>query len=153
MLSRPKEKLGLSVSEKELNETARTLEAVLEEFGVNGQIVKVRPGPVVTLFELEPAPGTRTTRVISLADDIARSMAVSSVRIATVNGATTIGIEVPNTKRETVWVRDLLEDVNFTGEKRDNQPASDNASTRPQPSNGDGFMHIPDGIDEELPFK
>lgn len=117
LLSRPKEKLGLSVSEKELNETARALEDVLEEFGVHGQIVKVRPGPVVTLFELEPAPGTRTTRVISLADDIARSMAVSSVRIATVNGATTIGIEVPNAKRETVWVRDLLEDVNFTDSK------------------------------------
>lgn len=117
LLKRPKEKLGLSISEKELNETARSLEGVLEEFGVHGQIVKVRPGPVVTLYELEPAPGTKTSRVIALSDDIARSMAVSSVRIAVVSGSNTIGIEIPNTKRETVWVRDLLEDVNFTDSK------------------------------------
>ncbi|MBP5698910.1 MAG: DNA translocase FtsK 4TM domain-containing protein [Alphaproteobacteria bacterium] len=117
LLSRPKERLGLSVNEKELNETARTLEAVLEEFGVHGQIVKIRPGPVVTLFELEPAPGTKTSRVISLADDIARSMFAVSVRIAVVPGSNTIGIEIPNSKRETVWLRDLLEDVDFTDSK------------------------------------
>lgn len=117
LLSRPKEKLGLSINEKELNETARALETVLEEFGVHGQIVKIRPGPVVTLFELEPAPGTKTSRVISLADDIARSMSAISVRIAVVPGSNTIGIEIPNAKRETVWLRDLLEDVNFTDSK------------------------------------
>lgn len=117
LLSRPKEKLGLSINEKELNETARALESVLEEFGVHGQIVKIRPGPVVTLFELEPAPGTKTSRVISLADDIARSMSAISVRIAVVPGSNTIGIEIPNAKRETVWLRDLLEDVNFTDSK------------------------------------
>lgn len=117
LLSRPKEKLGLSINEKELNETARALESVLEEFGVHGQIVKIRPGPVVTLFELEPAPGTKTSRVISLADDIARSMSAVSVRIAVVPGSNTIGIEIPNAKRETVWLRDLLEDVNFSDSK------------------------------------
>jgi len=117
LLKRPKEKLGLNVSEKELNETARKLEAVLEEFGVRGQIVKIRPGPVVTLFELEPAQGTKNSRVISLADDIARSMSAISVRIAVVPGSNTIGIEIPNLKRETVWLRDLLEDVNFTDSK------------------------------------
>ena len=117
LLSRPKEKLGLNINEKELNETARALEGVLEEFGVHGQIVKIRPGPVVTLFELEPAPGTKTSRVISLADDIARSMSAISVRIAVVPGSNTIGIEIPNAKRETVWLRDLLEDVNFTDSK------------------------------------
>ncbi len=117
LLSRPKERLGLSINEKELNETARALEGVLEEFGVHGQIVKIRPGPVVTLFELEPAPGTKTSRVISLADDIARSMSAISVRIAVVPGSNTIGIEIPNAKRETVWLRDLLEDVNFTDSK------------------------------------
>ncbi|MCM1324528.1 MAG: DNA translocase FtsK 4TM domain-containing protein [Acetobacter sp.] len=117
LLKRPKEKLGLNISEKELNETARKLEAVLEEFGVRGQIVKIRPGPVVTLFELEPAQGTKNSRVISLADDIARSMSAISVRIAVVPGSNTIGIEIPNTKRETVWLRDLLEDVNFTDSK------------------------------------
>ena len=117
LLKRPKEKLGLNISEKELNETARKLEAVLEEFGVRGQIVKIRPGPVVTLFELEPAQGTKNSRVISLADDIARSMSAISVRIAVVPGSNTIGIEIPNLKRETVWLRDLLEDVNFTDSK------------------------------------
>ena len=117
LLSRPKDKIGLSVNEKELNETASALEEALSQYGVNGKIVKVRPGPVVTLYELDPASGTRTSRIISLADDIARSMAVSSVRIATVSGSTTVGIEVPNSKRETVWVRDLLEDVNFTDSK------------------------------------
>lgn len=117
LLSRPKEKLGLNISEKELNEIARKLEGVLEEFGVRGQIVKIRPGPVVTLFELEPAQGTKNSRVISLADDIARSMSAVSVRIAVVPGSNTIGIEIPNPKRETVWLRDLLEDVNFTDSK------------------------------------
>lgn len=117
LLSRPKDKMGLSVNEKELNETARELEEVLSQFSINGKIVKVRPGPVVTLYELDPASGTRTSRIISLADDIARSMAVSSVRIATVTGSTTVGIEVPNAKRETVWVRDLLEDINFSDSK------------------------------------
>ena len=117
LLSRPKEKLGLNVNEKELNEIARALEGVLEEFGVHGQIVKIRPGPVVTLYELEPAPGTKTSRVISLADDIARSMSAISVRIAVVPGSNTIGIEIPNAKRETVWLRDLLEDVAFSDSK------------------------------------
>lgn len=117
LLKRPKEKLGLSVNEKELNETARALEGVLEEFGIHGDIVKIRPGPVVTLFELEPAPGTKTSRVISLADDIARSMSAVSVRIAVVPGSNTIGIEIPNAKREIVWLRDLLEDNNFTDSK------------------------------------
>ncbi len=117
LLSRPKDKIGISINEKELNETASALEEALSQYGINGKIVKVRPGPVVTLYELEPASGTRTSRIISLADDIARSMAVSSVRIATVTGSTTVGIEVPNSKRETVWVRDLLEDVNFSDSK------------------------------------
>jgi len=117
LLSRPKEKLGLNINEKELNEKARRLESVLEEFGVHGQIVKIRPGPVVTLFELKPAPGTKTSRVISLADDVARSMSAISVRIAVVPGSNTIGIEIPNAKREMVWLRDLLEDVNFTDSK------------------------------------
>ena len=119
LLSRPKEKIGNVISEKELNEIARTLEAVLEQFGVNGEIVKIRPGPVVTLFELEPAPGTKTSRVISLASDIARSMSAVSVRIAVVPGSNTIGIEIPNNKREIVWLRDLLEDVNFTDSKNE----------------------------------
>ena len=91
-----------------LEQNARLLEAVLDEFGVKGEIVKVRPGPVVTLYELEPAPGTKAARVIGLADDIARSMSAISARIAVIPGKTVIGIELPNARRETVFLRELL---------------------------------------------
>lgn len=113
LLSRPKDKGGNEISQKELDAIARQLEEVLQEFGINGKIVRVRPGPVVTLYELEPAPGTKTARVIGLADDIARSMSAVSVRIAVVPGSNTIGIEMPNTRRETVWLKDLLSDPAF----------------------------------------
>ena len=113
LLSRPKDTGGQEISQKELEEVARKLEKVLQEFSVNGKIVRMRPGPVVTLYELEPAPGTKTARVIGLADDIARSMFAVAVRIAVVPGSNTIGIEIPNKKRETVWLKDLLEDPNF----------------------------------------
>ena len=81
---------------------------MLDDFGVRGEIVDVRPGPVVALYELEPAPGTRAARVIALADDIARSLCAMSVRVATVPGRNVIGIELPNDQRETVYLRDLL---------------------------------------------
>ena len=84
------------------------LEGVLDDFGVKGQILKVRPGPVVTLYELEPAPGIKSSRVISLADDIARSMSAISARVAVVQGRNAIGIELPNAKRETVFLREML---------------------------------------------
>jgi len=96
------------IDEESLAQNARLLENVLDDFGVNGEVVKVRPGPVVTLYELEPAPGTKTSRVIGLADDIARSMSALSVRIATVPGRSVIGIELPNARRETVYLRELL---------------------------------------------
>jgi S-DNA-T family DNA segregation ATPase FtsK/SpoIIIE len=91
-----------------LEKNARLLEGVLEDFGVKGDIVKVRPGPVVTRYELQPAPGTKTSRVVGLADDIARSMSAVSVRVAVVPGSSTIGIELPNRRRETVYLRELL---------------------------------------------
>ena len=119
LLTRPAAKGGTNLSEKELDAIARELEGVLEEFGVHGNIVKVRPGPVVTLYELEPAPGTKTARVIGLADDIARSMSAVSVRIAVVPGSNTIGIELPNKNRETVWLRDLIEDEQFKKSKNE----------------------------------
>jgi S-DNA-T family DNA segregation ATPase FtsK/SpoIIIE len=96
------------IDEEALAGNAKLLETVLDDFGVNGKIVKVRPGPVVTLYELEPAPGTKTSRVIGLADDIARSMSALAVRIAVVPGRTVIGIELPNARRETVYLRELL---------------------------------------------
>ncbi|HEU0116998.1 MAG TPA: DNA translocase FtsK, partial [Alphaproteobacteria bacterium] len=96
------------ISEEALEKNAKLLESVLADFGVNGSITKVSPGPVVTLYELEPSPGTRAARVISLADDIARNMSVASVRVATVQGRNVIGIEMPNARRETVYLRELL---------------------------------------------
>ncbi len=94
-----------------LQSNARLLETVLQDYGVQGKIVEIRPGPVVTLYELEPAPGIRSSRVIGLADDIARSLSVVAVRIATVTGRNVIGIEVPNAKRETVFLSELLGSV------------------------------------------
>jgi DNA segregation ATPase FtsK/SpoIIIE, S-DNA-T family len=100
-------------STEALESNARMLESVLEDFGVKGQIVKVRPGPVVTLYELEPAPGTKTSRVVALADDIARSMSAVAVRIAVVPGRSVIGIELPNANRETVYFREMLANDEF----------------------------------------
>jgi len=102
-----------TVNEEALEQNARILETVLDDYGVRGRILEVRPGPVVTLYELEPAPGTKTSRVISLADDIARSMSAVSVRVAVVPGRNVIGIELPNRIRETVYLRELLAAPDF----------------------------------------
>ena len=91
-----------------LQANARRLEQVLADFGVSGQIIEIRPGPVVTLYELEPAPGVKSSRIIGLADDIARNMSVVAVRIATVPGRTVMGIELPNAKRETVYFSEMM---------------------------------------------
>jgi S-DNA-T family DNA segregation ATPase FtsK/SpoIIIE len=100
-------------SQDALEQNARQLEQVLADFGVKGQIVKVRPGPVVTRYDLEPAPGTKTSRVVGLADDVARAMAAVSVRIAVVPGSSVIGIELPNETREVVFLRELLASSEF----------------------------------------
>jgi len=107
------------VGEDSLEQNARMLESVLEDFGVYGEIVHVRPGPVVTLYELEPAPGTKTSRVIGLADDIARSMSAVSVRIAVVPGRNVIGIELPNSSSELVGLRELLASSSFEKKSSD----------------------------------
>jgi S-DNA-T family DNA segregation ATPase FtsK/SpoIIIE len=96
------------LSDEALEENARMLEAVLDDYGVKGEIVSVRPGPVVTMYELEPAPGLKASRVIGLSDDIARSMSALSARVSTVPGRTVIGIELPNEKREMVVLREIL---------------------------------------------
>jgi S-DNA-T family DNA segregation ATPase FtsK/SpoIIIE len=113
LLSEPKRQKKQQVSEASLSQNARLLETVLNDFGVNGEITKVKPGPVVTMYELEPSPGTKSSRVIGLADDIARSMSAISARIATVPGRNVIGIELPNQTRETVLLRELLEEEEF----------------------------------------
>ncbi|MBR1778470.1 MAG: DNA translocase FtsK 4TM domain-containing protein [Alphaproteobacteria bacterium] len=113
LLAKPKVDKEAAVSRDYLEKRARQLENVLEEYGVKGEIVNVRPGPVVTLFELEPAPGIKTTRVINLADDIARSMSALSVRIAVIPGQSVIGIEMPNEKRADVYLKELVSSDEF----------------------------------------
>ena len=97
-----------TLSDAVLQENAKSLEAVLQDFGVRGEITNARPGPVVTLYELEPAPGIKSSRVIGLADDIARSMSALAARVAVVPGRNAIGIELPNEHREKVYLRELL---------------------------------------------
>ena len=108
LLERNKTVGGPRESDEALEQNARMLVSVLADFGVRGQITQVRPGPVVTLYELEPAAGIRSSRVISLADDIARSMSAVSARVAAVPGRNVIGIELPNQRREKVVLRDLI---------------------------------------------
>jgi len=105
----PPSRVGRATMSSEiLQENAVALEGVLADFGVRGEIINARPGPVVTLYELEPAPGIKSSRVISLADDIARSMSALSARVAVVSGRNAIGIELPNPTRERVYLRELL---------------------------------------------
>ncbi len=117
LLSVSSDKKPRAIDHAALQANARLLESVLEDFGVDGRIGDVHPGPVVTLYELEPAPGIKSSRVIGLADDIARSMSAISARVAVVPGRNVIGIELPNVKRETVLLRELLASEAFENEK------------------------------------
>lgn len=105
------------LSDEALEQNARMLESVLGDFGVQGEITEVRPGPVVTLYELTPAPGIKSSRVIGLADDIARSMSAISARVAVVPGRNAIGIELPNQTRETVYLRELFSSTDYENKK------------------------------------
>jgi S-DNA-T family DNA segregation ATPase FtsK/SpoIIIE len=113
LLQEPPAGQGFYMSQERLEQNADLLESVLEDFGVRGEIIHVRPGPVVTLYEFEPAPGVKSSRVIGLADDIARSMSAISARVAVVPGRNVIGIELPNETRETVYFRELIESDDF----------------------------------------
>ena len=108
LLTAPRASERTTLSEELIEENGAALEGVLADFGVRGEIINARPGPVVTLYELEPAPGIKSSRVISLADDIARSMSALSARVAVVSGRNVIGIELPNPTREKVYLRELL---------------------------------------------
>ncbi|MCO5090837.1 DNA translocase FtsK [Bosea sp. (in: a-proteobacteria)] len=112
-LAEPPQAQGEAMPVETLQQNAGLLEGVLEDFNIRGEIVQACPGPVVTLYELEPAPGTKSSRVISLADDIARSMSAVSARVAVVQGKNAIGIELPNARRETVFLRELLASQDF----------------------------------------
>ncbi|MBV8755000.1 MAG: DNA translocase FtsK 4TM domain-containing protein [Hyphomicrobiales bacterium] len=115
LLAAPKSSDRHTLSVEAIQENATALEGVLGDFGVRGEIINARPGPVVTLYELEPAPGIKSSRVIGLADDIARSMSALSARVAVVPGRNAIGIELPNPKRERVYFRELLDSDDYTG--------------------------------------
>lgn len=116
------------LSDEALEENARMLESVLDDYGVKGEIVSVRPGPVVTMYELEPAPGLKASRVIGLADDIARSMSALSARVSTVPGRSVIGIELPNENREMVSFREILSSRDY----------------------GDGTQHLPLALGKDI---
>jgi DNA segregation ATPase FtsK/SpoIIIE, S-DNA-T family len=113
LLSAPVAIQRSQLSDEALEENARMLESVLDDYGVKGEITAVRPGPVVTMYELEPAPGLKASRVIGLADDIARSMSALSARVSTVPGRSVIGIELPNAHREKVVLREILSARDF----------------------------------------
>jgi DNA segregation ATPase FtsK/SpoIIIE, S-DNA-T family len=115
LLAAPRASERAAPSMEAIRENATALEHVLGDFGVRGEIINARPGPVVTLYELEPAPGIKSSRVIGLADDIARSMSALSARVAVVSGRNVIGIELPNPTRERVYLRELLADRDYTG--------------------------------------
>jgi S-DNA-T family DNA segregation ATPase FtsK/SpoIIIE len=114
LLQDPPEVTGEVMTQEQLERNAGLLESVLEDFGVRGEIIHVRPGPVVTLYEFEPAPGVKSSRVIGLADDIARSMSALSARVAVVPGRNVIGIELPNATRETVYFGELIDTQDFS---------------------------------------
>ncbi|WP_282152980.1 DNA translocase FtsK [Ruegeria atlantica] len=113
LLSNPSSIQRHHLSDEALEENARMLENVLDDYGVKGEITSVRPGPVVTMYELEPAPGLKASRVIGLADDIARSMSALSARVSTLPGRSVIGIELPNENREMVVLREILASRDF----------------------------------------
>ena len=112
-LAAPRANERTTLSREIIDGNAVALESVLQDFGVRGEIINARPGPVVTLYELEPAPGIKSSRVIGLADDIARSMSAISARVAVVSGRNAIGIELPNPTREKVYLRELLTGENY----------------------------------------
>ena len=119
----PSERKESKVSDKQINQNRDLLTTTLNDFGINGKIISVNPGPFVTLYELEPAPGVKSSRVISLADDISRSMSSISARIAVIPGKNSIGIELPNYNKETVYLREILESDIFVN-KDDGIPLS-----------------------------
>ncbi len=113
LLAEPPETEGDILTEDILEERAGRVEKVIRDFGVKGEVIHVHPGPVVTLYELEPAPGVKSSRVIALSEDIARSMSAVSARVAVIPGRNAIGIELPNETRETVYLREMLEAADF----------------------------------------
>jgi len=117
LLAEPPDQSGKVIDKSALEANARLLETVLEDFNVKGEITAVRTGPVVTMYELEPAPGIKAARVIGLAEDIARNMSAISARVSAIPGKTVMGIELPNADRQTVALRELITSAAFVDHK------------------------------------
>ena len=118
LLERPKKNPSIDIENRKNTEiNTEMLSNVLTDFKINGQITEVKQGPIVTLFELTPAPGTQSSTVIRLSEDIARSMRAKSARISTIPGKDALGIEIPNRNRETVFLRELLDDDTYKATK------------------------------------
>jgi S-DNA-T family DNA segregation ATPase FtsK/SpoIIIE len=117
LLAAPRASERTTLARDIIDGNAAALESVLQDFGVRGEIINAHPGPVVTLYELEPAPGIKSSRVIGLSDDIARSMSAVSARVAVVSGRNAIGIELPNPTREKVYLRELLTGIDYNESK------------------------------------
>ncbi len=149
LLAAPRALDRATLSTEAIQENARALESVLGDFGVRGEIINAHPGPVVTLYELEPAPGIKSSRVIGLSDDIARSMSKVSARVAVVQGRNAIGIELPNPKREKVLLRELLAASEYTDtqarlplvSRQDHRRRSSHRRSRPHAASLDRRHH------------
>ena len=118
ILSRPDNKTDFSVSKEELNRNAEALKLVLSDFKIDGEIINVSPGPVVTMYELQPAPGIKASKIISLSDDIARNMRAMSARVAIIPGKNVVGIEIPNQSREAVYLSELFKKEKFISNQK-----------------------------------
>ena len=107
ILSTPKTTLGSLVSKEEMDNNATKLQEILSDFKIDGEIINVSPGPVVTMYELEPAPGTKASKIVGLSDDIARNMSAVSARVAVIPGKNVIGIEMPNKTQEAILLIEI----------------------------------------------
>ena len=117
LIDRSEENKNKKISKKFITNQAQSLQQVLSDFGVRGEALDARVGPVVTLHEFEPAAGTKASRVIGLSDDVARSMSAISARIAVVSGKTSLGIEIPNAKRQMIFLREMIESKHYKESK------------------------------------
>ena len=113
ILSTPKTTTGSLVSKEEMDNNATKLQEILSDFKIDGEIINVSPGPVVTMYELEPAPGTKASKIVGLSDDIARNMSAVSARVAVIPGKNVIGIEMPNKTQEAVYLSELFKKEKF----------------------------------------
>ena len=118
ILSKPDDKNEYALSKEELAKNAEALQSVLSDFKIEGEIINVSPGPVVTMYELQPAPGVKASKIIALSDDIARNMSAMSARVAIIPGKNVVGIEIPNQERDDVFLSELFKKEKFVSDQK-----------------------------------